>query len=162
HGTGTSPATSGTGWNPPGTCWRSPTTNSFATRATHGRPHRRSREKPCPWRTCWRCWATPTPRRRPAVSPCGGATGGATRPEALDTFVKHADRADAVRRLGWIAGDHGHREGLRVAAAHHLADLGAAEEVGQLAGLLLEPPEVTWALHIALLDAITALGLPPP
>lgn len=49
-----------------------------------------------------------------------------------------------------------------MAAVHHLADLGAAQEVGQLAGLLLEPPAVTWALHLALLDAITDLGLPPP
>jgi hypothetical protein len=31
--------------------------------------------------------------------------------------------------------------------------------VGQLAGQLLEPPEVTWALHLALLDSITDLGL---
>ena len=34
--------------------------------------------------------------------------------------------------------------------------------MGQLAGLLLEPPAVTWALHIALLDAIADLGLPTP
>jgi len=82
--------------------------------------------------------------------------------ETLDTFVKHTDRPDAVRRLGWIASDHGRREELRVAAVHHLARLGATDEVGQLAGLLLEPPEVTWALHLALLEAITDLGLPRP
>jgi hypothetical protein len=78
--------------------------------------------------------------------------------ETLDTFVKHADAADAVRRLGWVAGDHGWGESLRVAAVNHLAKLGACEEISQLAGLLLEPPEVTWALHIALLEA----GLPRP
>jgi HEAT repeat protein len=82
--------------------------------------------------------------------------------ETLDTFVRHADANDAVRRLGWIAGDHGYQEGLRVAAISHLADLGASEVVGQLAGLLAEPPEITWALHIALLDAIAELGLPRP
>jgi hypothetical protein len=82
--------------------------------------------------------------------------------ETLNTFVQHADPVLAVARLGVIVGDHGRREGLRVAAVHHLASLGAAEEVGQLAGLLHEPPMVTWALHLALLDAITDLGLPPP
>jgi HEAT repeat protein len=89
-------------------------------------------------------------------------TLGTHATETLDTFVRHADPADAVRRLGWIAGDHGRREGLRVAAVHHLARLGAVEQVGQLAGQLLEPPEVTWALHIALLDAIVDLDLPTP
>jgi hypothetical protein len=87
---------------------------------------------------------------------------GSHATETLATFVKHADPADAVRRLGWIAGDHGWREGLRAAAVHHLARLGAAEEISQLPGLLLEPPVVTWALHIALLDANTNLGLPRP
>jgi len=89
-------------------------------------------------------------------------TLGTHATETLDTFARHADPADAVRRLGWIAGDHGRREGLRVNAVHHLARLGAAEEVGQLAGQLLEPPAVTWALHTALLDAIVDLGLPTP
>src|SRR5262249_9340538 len=82
--------------------------------------------------------------------------------ETLAAFVKHADPAVAVSRLGVIAGDHGRREGLRVAAVHHLAEVRAEEEVGQLAGLLLEPPAVTWALHLALLDAITDFGLPTP
>jgi hypothetical protein len=82
--------------------------------------------------------------------------------ETLATFVKHASRAVAASRLGCIAGDHGRREELRAAAVHHLAALGAAEQVGQLTGLLLEPPVVTWALHLALLDAITDLGLAMP
>lgn len=89
-------------------------------------------------------------------------TLGVHTTETLDTFVRHADPADAVRRLGWITGDHGRREGLRVDAVHHLAKLCAAEQVGQLAGQLLEPPAVTWALHIALLDGIVDLGLPTP
>jgi hypothetical protein len=82
--------------------------------------------------------------------------------ETLGTFVQHADAKDAVGRLGWIAGDHGYREGLRAAAIGHLADLGAAEQVGELAGLLAGPPEVTWALHLALLHALADLGLPCP
>jgi HEAT repeat protein len=82
--------------------------------------------------------------------------------ETLATFVRHADPAIAVPRLSWIAGDHGRREELRVAAVHHLANLGAVAEMGQLAGLLAEPPPVTWALQLALLDAIPKLELPRP
>jgi hypothetical protein len=82
--------------------------------------------------------------------------------ETLDTFVKHADPAVALRRLGWIAGDHGRREGLRTAAVYHLARLRAVEQLAQFAGLLLEPPEVTWSLHIALLGSADDLGLPVP
>jgi hypothetical protein len=89
-------------------------------------------------------------------------TLGTHATETLATFVQHADRVAAVSRLGWMAGDHGRGEGLRVAALGHLARLGAGNVVGQLAGLLLEPPAVTWALHLALLDAITDLELPMP
>jgi HEAT repeat protein len=82
--------------------------------------------------------------------------------ETLATFVRHAGGADAVRLLGWVAGDHGRRERLRVAAVHHLARLGAVEEVEQLAGLVREPPEVTWALPTVLLESLVNLGLPLP
>lgn len=82
--------------------------------------------------------------------------------ETLATFVQHATLETAVQRLLWIAGDHGRREELRVASVHHLGELDAAEEVEQLAGQLLEPPVVTWALHIALLDTIADLKLPLP
>jgi hypothetical protein len=79
--------------------------------------------------------------------------------ETLDTFVRHADPPVAIRGLGWVAGDHGRREGLRVAAVDHLAGLGAAESIRQLTGLLREPPVVTWALHVALLEAAGESGL---
>jgi HEAT repeat protein len=82
--------------------------------------------------------------------------------ETLATFVRHAARELAVRRLGLIAGDHGWREGLRTATLYHLTRLGAGEELAQLTGLLLEPPVVTWSLHIALLEAATKLRLPVP
>jgi HEAT repeat protein len=82
--------------------------------------------------------------------------------ETLDTFVRHADPAVAIRRLGWITGDHGWREGVRVAAVCHLERAAAKEPITQLAGLLREPPGVTWALHTALLEAIASLGLPRP
>jgi hypothetical protein len=65
-------------------------------------------------------------------------------------------------KVSIIAGDHGRREGLRAAAVRHLAGLRAAEDLRQLAGQLSEPPAVTWALHLALLDAITGLSLPTP
>ena len=89
-------------------------------------------------------------------------TKGTHETEALATFVKHGDRVVAVRRLGWMASDHRCREGLRVAAVERLTELRAAGELGRLAGLLLEPPAVTWALHIAMIDAIKGLGLPAP
>jgi hypothetical protein len=89
-------------------------------------------------------------------------TLGVHATETLETFVRHADRAVTVRQLGTIAGDHGRREGLRTAAVYHLKRLGAAEELRQLAGQLLEPPAVTWALHLSLLQAVVDLGLPVP
>jgi HEAT repeat protein len=82
--------------------------------------------------------------------------------ETLATLVRHADPAAAERWLSWIAGDHGRGEGLRVTALEKLAGLGAAEQVTQLTGLLRQPPEVTWALHIALLEAVANLDLPVP
>lgn len=82
--------------------------------------------------------------------------------ETLAAFVQHAAPEIAVQRLLWIAGDHGRREELRVASVHHLAELAATEEMEQLAGQLLEPPAVTWALHIALLNAFTDLNVPLP
>jgi hypothetical protein len=89
-------------------------------------------------------------------------TLGTHATETLATFVRHAEPADAIRQLSWVAGGHGRCEELRVAAVHHLIGLGAAEEVGQLAGLLREPPEVTWALHIALLEGVAQRALRTP
>ncbi len=82
--------------------------------------------------------------------------------ETLGTFVAHADTAVAIPRLLAIAADCGWPENLRVAAVHDLARLGAASEVGQLLDLLDELPAVTWALQIAVLDAVADLGLPSP
>jgi hypothetical protein len=82
--------------------------------------------------------------------------------ETLGTFVAHAGRADAVPKLYSIAADPARPENLRVAAVHDLAVLGAAAEVGRLTGLLAEPPAVTWALHVAVLEAVADLGLSAP
>src|SRR5262249_15898529 len=82
--------------------------------------------------------------------------------ETLDTFVRHANQAAAIRWLAVIAGDHGRSEGLRAAAVEHLMRQGAAEEIRQLMGLLWGPPGVPWALHLALLEAVVDLDLPTP
>jgi HEAT repeat protein len=79
--------------------------------------------------------------------------------ETLGTFVAHSEPADAIPRLATIAADRHRPEGLRTAAVHDLAQLWAANEVGQLFGLLAEPPAVTWALQIAVLDAAADLGV---
>ncbi len=78
----------------------------------------------------------------------------------LAVFVRHAGREDAVRRLVRIAEDRGQEEGLRVASVKHLAGLSAAVELAKLSRLMQAPPEVSWALHLALLGASAALGLP--
>lgn len=79
--------------------------------------------------------------------------------ETLGTFVAHAEPADAIPRLAAIAADRDRPENLRVAAVHDLARFGAANEVGRLLDLLAEPPAVTWALQIAVLDAAADRGV---
>jgi hypothetical protein len=82
--------------------------------------------------------------------------------ETLGTFVAHADPAVAISRLAEIAGDRQRQEGLRVAAVYDLTRLEAENEIGRLLHLLAEPPAVTWAVQIAVLDAVADLGLPSP
>ena len=79
--------------------------------------------------------------------------------ETLGTFVAHAGRADAVPKLFSMAADPARPENLRRAAVHELNVFEAADAVGRLTGLLAEPPAVTWALHIAVLEAVADLGL---
>ena len=81
----------------------------------------------------------------------------------MEAVVRHAEAGVALPRLVSLAAERRQREGLRVAAIWHLEAGGAVEEVGRLAPVLLrEPPAVTWALHIAVLDALAALALPAP
>jgi hypothetical protein len=82
--------------------------------------------------------------------------------ETLATYVHHADPAAAVPRLATLAADPERGEWLRHAAVDDLADLVAGEEITRLIPLLAELPAVTWALHIAILNAIERLGLPRP
>ena len=42
---------------------------------------------------------------------------------------------------------------------YDLAKIGTADEIRNLTGLLFRPPVVTWALHIALLNAAVEAGL---
>jgi HEAT repeat protein len=92
----------------------------------------------------------------------GGDVHGVHRTETLRTFVRHADPAVAIPRLETLAADRRQRESVRDAAVSHLAQLGAAREVARLVSLLREPPPVTWALHLALLDGVRRLRLPVP
>jgi hypothetical protein len=80
--------------------------------------------------------------------------------ETLGTFVAHAGRDEAVPKLFAIAADPTRLENLRRAAVDDLVGHGAAAEIGRLTGLLAEPPAVTWALHIAVLEACADLELP--
>lgn len=80
--------------------------------------------------------------------------------ETLGTFVAHASRDEAVPKLFSIATDPARPENLRRAAVDDLVGHGATAEVARLTGLLAEPPVVTWALHIAVLEACADLDLP--
>lgn len=79
--------------------------------------------------------------------------------ETLGTYVAHADPAEAIPWLSVIAADRAKPEDLRVAAVHDLARFGAVVDIGRLLNVLAESPAVTWALHIAVLDAAAGLGL---
>jgi hypothetical protein len=79
--------------------------------------------------------------------------------ETLGTFVAHADPAEAIPRLASVAADRTRPENLRAAAVRDLNLLDAADAVRGLCPLLAEPPAVTWALQIAVLDAVADLGI---
>ncbi|WP_437817635.1 hypothetical protein [Sorangium sp. So ce1078] len=53
------------------------------------------------------------------------------------------------------------RRESRVSIVDALAKLGARAEIEALLPLLAEPPQVTWAVHVALLEACSRLGLHP-
>jgi HEAT repeat protein len=82
--------------------------------------------------------------------------------ETLGTFVAHAGVEEVVPKLTAVAADRDRGENLRAAAVHHLVRLGAGEAIASLTGVLAEPPAVTWALQIALLNATIDVGGPVP
>jgi hypothetical protein len=86
-------------------------------------------------------------------------SSGTTAQETLRTYVHHAPRDQATKRLLAIAYDDP-REGVQAGAIGHLADLAAATEVSALELLLLRAPAVTWAVHIAVLDAMQEVEMP--
>jgi HEAT repeat protein len=88
-------------------------------------------------------------------------TCGTAAHEALQTYVLHARPEQARDRLAGLASADP-RDNVRTTAVACLVDLRASHEVEALAPLLLDPPSVSWALHIALLDAVQKLGLTAP
>jgi HEAT repeat protein len=90
-----------------------------------------------------------------------GRAGGTAAYEALQTYVVHARPEQARERLAGLASADP-RESVRTTAVACLVGLRASREVNALTPLLLEGPSVSWALHIALLDAVQKLGLAAP
>lgn len=80
--------------------------------------------------------------------------------ETLLTYVAHAPPAEAVPLLYRLVGDDD-RESVRYHAVRALVKLGATREIARLLPLLAAPPDVTWGVHLALLDACERLDLPP-
>ncbi|WP_330180214.1 hypothetical protein OHB26_27845 [Nocardia sp. NBC_01503] len=83
---------------------------------------------------------------------------GTTGYEALRTYVAHAPRGEAIDRLIDLARTD-RREIIRHYAISGLGDLRATRAIEELAPLLHEQPGVTWAVHTALLDEFTKLGI---
>lgn len=80
--------------------------------------------------------------------------------ETLEAYVAHAPRAEARPLLASLAaGDD--REALRYHAVHALGEMGAATEIAALLPLLAHPPQVTWSVHLALLEVCPRVGVAP-
>jgi CBS domain-containing protein len=83
--------------------------------------------------------------------------------DALRAYARHTPAEDAIPHLVATATDEAQPEDLRVYAVYALArDAKTAGEVEGLLPLLEREPQVTWALHIALLEAAEAFGFVPP
>lgn len=81
--------------------------------------------------------------------------------ETLASYAVHAPAAEALPILDGLAGDD-RRESVRTHAVHLLTERGARAQLAPRMAALAEPPRVTWALHIALLEAARRLALPAP
>ena len=86
---------------------------------------------------------------------------GTTAHESLQTYVTHAPAAEARERLLELARNE-RRESVATTAIESLVKLNASAEFETLVSLLHDPPGVTWAVHIRLIDGLRALGLAPP
>ncbi len=80
--------------------------------------------------------------------------------EALRTFVRHGDAADAADVTAKLVSlEHDARESVRASALEQLVSRHAEPEVRAAMSYLAEPPEVTWAVHGTLLDAAHRFGI---
>ena len=80
--------------------------------------------------------------------------------EALRTFVRHGDAADAndvTAKLVGLGSDP--RESVRASALEHLVSRHEESAIRSAMVTLAEPPEVTWAVHGTLLDAAHRFGI---
>lgn len=87
---------------------------------------------------------------------------GAHEGETLHAFVGHAEPSLAIARLAPLVADPERSEGLRNSAVYDLRRLQARSAIQGLLLLLQEPPPMTWALHVALLEAAVELNLKLP
>jgi hypothetical protein len=79
--------------------------------------------------------------------------------ETLRAYSLHAAHDDRLAALVELAtGDR--REAIRAEAIDLLTGLGARDALAPMMAHLGEPPRVTWAVHVALLDAARRLALP--
>jgi HEAT repeat protein len=81
--------------------------------------------------------------------------------ETLNAWVRHAPRSEALQRLPSLV-LHDERESVRYHAVHSLIQLGERDALTPLLALLVEPPRVTWGVHLVLLEGARKLGLPVP
>lgn len=88
-----------------------------------------------------------------------GTTGAHAR-ETLKSYVTHAERGDAIATLTGLVHDD-ERESVVHEAVHALIELEAGAALATLMRKLAEPPQVTWAVHVALLVAARRFGLAP-
>ena len=86
---------------------------------------------------------------------------GTAASEAVQTYVAQSPTDEAKARLVELARAD-RRESVRTRAISSLIALGAGAELESLVPLLREPPAVTWAVHIGVLDGLCALGLTAP
>jgi HEAT repeat protein len=88
------------------------------------------------------------------------STTGTHADETLNAYVTHAPLEESRARLVDLVNED-EREPVRKHAVHALMRLQCTDEVLRVLPLLKEPPRVTWAVHIALLEACKTLGLRP-
>lgn len=87
---------------------------------------------------------------------------GYARVEAFETGVALSLDSRWQERAESIAKDKTESESLRYASVHSLRKAKAKRRVANLLFLLEEPPDVSWALHDALVEAGLELGLKMP